>query len=109
MCLPSLRNILLKTVGGADYTNSLPCNAKKLPKMTKFKRHNSVKIDSTPLKPHAHLQYIHNMSAKFGKHLLKTVREVDYTNLPTHYNQKKLPKITKLKGPYSCQNSIYLH
>ena len=32
-----LKKIQLKTVGGVDYTNSIPYNAKHLPKMTKSK------------------------------------------------------------------------
>ena len=56
--------------------------------MTKFKGRNSVKINSSSNKnPHAHLQYVHNMYARFEKDPLKTVGGVDYTNyIP--YNAK---------------------
>ena len=62
-----------------------------------LKDHNSVKIHSSSLQhPYAHLQYVHNMSSKFEKHSMKTVRGVDYTN-SISYSAKKLPKMTKFK------------
>ena len=71
----------LKAVKGADYTNSETYRAKELPKYLSLKSHYSVKIKSSSIKnPHAHFQYVHNTSAKFEKHPLKTVREDDYTN-----------------------------
>ena len=71
----------LKTVREVDYPNSTYYSAKKLPKMTKFERHNSFKINSRSIKnPHAHLHYSHNMYARFQSDPLKTVGEVDYTN-----------------------------
>ena len=65
---------------------------------------NSVKIYSSSIKnPYAHFQYVSNMSVKFEKHPLKTVREVDYTN-PIPYNaqtpyptMQKMPKMTKFE------------
>ena len=81
-------NHSLKTVGGVDYTNFIPYNAKKLPKRLSLKGRNSVKIHSSLIQnPFAYIQYVHNMSAKFEKHSLKTVRGVDYTN-STLYSAK---------------------
>ena len=47
------------------------------------------------------------MSAKFEKHSLKTVREVDYTNLIPDSAKKKLPKMTKFKKSFLWQATIY--
>ena len=59
----------LKTVRGADYTNSIPYSAKKLQKRLSLKGRNSLKIDSSSIQnQHAHFQYVHNMTAKFEKH-----------------------------------------
>ena len=64
----------------------------KAAKMTKFKKAVILsKLILTPSKTRVHLQYVNNMSAKFEKHSLITVREVDSTNsIP--YSAKKLPK-----------------
>ena len=69
----------LKTVGGVDYTNYIPYNAKICLKWLSSKGRNSVKINSSSNKnPHAHLQYVHNMYAKLKKihwlHKLYTVK-----------------------------------
>ena len=75
------QNDPLKTVGGVDYTNSIPYNAKSCLKWLSSKGCNSVKIISSSTKnPHAHLQYVHNRYARFQKDPLKTVGGVDYTN-----------------------------
>ena len=77
-------NHSLKTVLGVKYTNSIPNNAKKLPKMTSnIKCSNSLKINSRAIKNHAHthcMHYIHNQYAGLQKEPLKTVEGVDYTN-----------------------------
>ena len=67
--------------------------------MTKFKRRLFFfKINSSSIKnQHAQFQYVHNMSAKFEKHSLNTIRGVDYTNLIPYY-AKQAAKMTKLKG-----------
>ena len=71
----------LKTVGGVDYTNSIPYNTKICLKWLSSEGRNSVKINFSSIKnPHAHLQYVHNMYAKFEKDPLKTEGGVDYTN-----------------------------
>ena len=70
----------LKTEGGVDYTNSIPYNTKICLKWLSSEGRNSVKINFSSIKnPYAHLQYVHNMYAKFEKDPLKTVGEVDYT------------------------------
>ena len=49
--------------------------------MTKFKGRNSIKIHFSSIQnPQAYFQYVPNMSAKFEKYSLKTLRGVDYTN-----------------------------
>ena len=73
----------LKTVREVNYTISIPYNAKSCLKWLSSKGRNSVKIKNS----HAHLQhlqYVHNMSAMFEKHLLKTVGEVDHTDSAPH-------------------------
>ena len=71
----------LKTVGGLEYTNSIPNNAKHCLKLLNLKCRNSPKIDSSSIKnPHAHLHYVHNKYARFQKDPVLTVGEVDYTN-----------------------------
>ena len=71
----------LKTVRGFDYTNSIPYNAKICLKWLSSKGRNSVKINSRSNKnPHAYLQYVPIMYARFEKDPLKAVGEVDYTN-----------------------------
>ena len=59
----------LKTVGGVDYTNTIPYTAKKkCRKWLSSKGQNSVKIYSSSIKtPHAHLQYVHNKYASLKK------------------------------------------
>ena len=42
----------LKPVGGADYTISIPYISKQSPKVTKFKKHNYVKINFSFIKTH---------------------------------------------------------
>ena len=71
----------LKTVREVDYTNSISYSAKKRPKRLSLKGCYSVNINSSSIKnSHAHFQYVHNTSAKFEKHPLKTGRGVDNTN-----------------------------
>ena len=53
-------------------SNTVGVVAKKLQKWLSLKGHNSLKIDFSSIKnPHAHLQYVHNLSAKFEKHAWK--------------------------------------
>ena len=60
----------------------IPYNAKSCLKGLSSKGRISVKINSSSIKtPHAHLQYVHNISAKFEKYLLKTV--ITQTPYPT--------------------------
>ena len=70
----------LTTVGEVDYTNSIPYNAKKLPKMT-----IKVQIPIILLKLILYLFKIHVhvfvMSIKLEKNPLKTVGGVDNINL----------------------------
>ena len=96
----------LKTVRGVDYTNSIPYNAKICLKWLSSKGRNSVKINSRSNKnPHAHLQYVHNMYARFEKDPLKTVGEVDYTNsIP--YNAKICLKWLSSKGRNSVKINL---
>ena len=71
------QNDPLKTVRGVDYTNSIPYNAKSCLKRLCLKGCNSVKINSSSTKnPHAHLQYVHNMYARFQKDPLKMWEEL---------------------------------
>ena len=80
----------LKTVEEVDYTNYIASNARKLPKMTKFKGRNSIKIICSSIKnPHAHLYYVNNKYARFEKDPLKTV-EVDYTNTVPYFAKNSL-------------------
>ena len=75
------QNDPLKPLGGVNYTNSIPNNAKNCLKSLSSKGCNSVKINSSSIKnPHAHLQYVHNRYARLQKDPLKTVGGVDYTN-----------------------------
>ena len=87
----------MKIVGGVDYTKYLPYKPNICLKWLSSNGYNSVKINSSSNKnPHAHLQYVHNMYAKFGKDRLKTEGGVDYTN-SSPYKCKNLPKMTKYK------------
>ena len=62
--------------------------SKYLPKWLNSKDRNSVKIISSSNEtPHAHLQYVHSMFARFEKDPLKTLEGVDYTN-SVPYNAK---------------------
>ena len=104
-CMQGLKKIRLKTVGGVDYTNYIPYmyNAKICLKWLSSKGCNSVKINSSFNKnPHAHLQYVHNMYARFAKDPLKTMGGVDYTNcIP--YNAKICLKWLSSKGRNSVK------
>ena len=88
----------LKTVGGIDYTNSIPYS------MTNGWMD---KINSSSIKnPHAHLQYVHSKYARFQTDPLKTVRAAYYTNYIA-YNAKNCVKLPSLKGHNSVKiNSI---
>ena len=80
----------LKTVKEVDYTNYIANNARKLPKMTKLKGRNSIKIICSSIKNlHAHLCYVNSKYARFEKNPLKTV-EVDYTNSVPYFAKKFL-------------------
>ena len=70
---------------------------------------NSINIHSSSiLNPHVDLQYVPNMSAKFEKHSLKTVRGVT-TQTPYPTVQKRLPKTTKFKINYRAIKNPHIH
>ena len=79
---PNLSELILSIL-----KNSIPYNATKLPKMTKFKK----AVLLAPSKTHEHLRYVYKKYAWFQIDPLKIVREVDYTNsIP--YNTKSCLK-----------------
>ena len=51
--------------------------------------------------PHAHLQYVHNMSAKFEKHQVKVCEEL--TPQIPYPTMQKMSKIRKFKGTNSVK------
>ena len=93
----------LKTVGEVDYTNSIPYCARKLSRMTKFKRSQfRQNYFSLYQNLHALLQYVHNMHTRFERDPLKTVGEIDCTSsIP--YNVKGCPAV-KFRKPSATQN-----
>ena len=77
---------------------------KSCEKMTKFEKNVILsKLSLAPSKiPYAHLKYVHNTSAKFVKHPLKTMSGVDYINF-IFYNAKNCLKRLSSKGRNSVK------
>ena len=66
---------LLRTVGGVDYTNSKPSNAKIAFNDIVQKTVILFKINSLAIKnPHAHLHSVHNINERFQKRSIENCR-----------------------------------
>ena len=79
ICLQSLKNIHKKLLEELNTQTPYPYNAKYCLKWLSSEGCQSVKINSSSIKnPQAHLQYVHNKSAKFEN--IGNCGEVDYTN-----------------------------
>ena len=66
----------------------------------------SVKINSFAIKnPHAHIQYVHSVSAKFEKPPLEKLLEELNTQTPYPKVKKRLPQLLSLKS----RNSVTIN
>ena len=62
----------LKIEGEVDYTNSIPCNVKQLPKMSKFKKPYFRKMNLISIKTSSvHVHCVHTVYASMEKDPLK--------------------------------------